>query len=704
MSRHHRRRRPAVSLLLALGLVLTAARTWAGGPSIAGAQASTAEAGLQLVQQTSWVGPSGVFQVVVSGKGLPAGAQIATEVHSPVRTPSGFEATVRGDSLGPTLYRTAPTPLSQLDPAATGTVTLSLPVDTRTAPEGGVRLQSAGVYPYVVRAYDAAGAPLASLTTHLLRLTEASTSGLSPLAVGMVVPLAAPAVPGPDGTPTLEATAATALEARISAVTARPEVPITLSPSPESLRLLAGSDAGGADSVTQLRSVPAGRQVLADPYAAIDTGAWVDSGLLDEMDDQYAAGAEAIQGLLGYRPDGRSAVVDRTVTPEALSRLRQLGVDSVVVPSGQLTPLGDRTATTTFAEQFDLAASDGSTVRAVLGDDRVAGRLAAPGDPVLAGHQALAELAVLELAQGASSRGLAVVPPDSTDPRALSTLLTGLAERDGAASGSAGTPMLSPVTLENLLTVTDPATTTTGGRTTTLVRGYESDPPASLGAYPDLLRRSRRSLAGLRSLVPSAPELTDPVARTVLSSGARTLDADQRTTMLQAADSAIADVTGEIVVPPEQVVTLTSSSGKVPLNLENRLQVPVTVRIVLSSAKLDFPEGDVITQNLDPATTTRLDLVVETRASGAFPLDVAITSADGSLPVASTRYTVRSTAISGVGLVLSVGAGLFLLVWWARHFRTARRARKLVGSSHPALSGNEPDGYAPPDTDPTERR
>ena len=33
---------------------------------------------------------------------------------------------------------------------------------------------------------------------------------------------------------------------------------------------------------------------------------------------------------------------------------------------------------------------------------------------------------------------------------------------------------------------------------------------------------------------------------------------------------------------------------------------------------------------------------------------------------------------SGVGIILSIGAGLFLLAWWAKHWRTARRARHLV--------------------------
>jgi hypothetical protein len=76
-----------------------------------------------------------------------------------------------------------------------------------------------------------------------------------------------------------------------------------------------------------------------------------------------------------------------------------------------------------------------------------------------------------------------------------------------------------------------------------------------------------------------------------------------------------------------------------------------------------------------------------TRASGAFPLRITATSPDGVLTVSRARVTVRSTAVSGVGLVLSIGALLVLVVWWASHWRTARRNRRLVDPA----TGNPPD-------------
>jgi hypothetical protein len=74
--------------------------------------------------------------------------------------------------------------------------------------------------------------------------------------------------------------------------------------------------------------------------------------------------------------------------------------------------------------------------------------------------------------------------------------------------------------------------------------------------------------------------------------------------------------------------------------------------------------------------TTRVPLNVRTRASGDSPLDITVSAPDGHVVIGRTRITVRSTAFSGVGIVLSVGAGTFLAVWWLRHAVTTRRERR----------------------------
>jgi hypothetical protein len=78
------------------------------------------------------------------------------------------------------------------------------------------------------------------------------------------------------------------------------------------------------------------------------------------------------------------------------------------------------------------------------------------------------------------------------------------------------------------------------------------------------------------------------------------------------------------------------------------------------------------------AQNTTLKVPVETRSSGVFPLNVALWSPDGSVRLVGHRLTVRSTAVSGVGIVLIVLAVLSLAVWWGRDLHHGRRARQLV--------------------------
>ena len=124
-----------------------------------------------------------------------------------------------------------------------------------------------------------------------------------------------------------------------------------------------------------------------------------------------------------------------------------------------------------------------------------------------------------------------------------------------------------------------------------------------------------------------------------------------------------------------------------PLTIRNDTGGPVTAEVHLRSPKLDLPGGSTIPVTLT-GPSTRLDIAVRTRASGAFPFEVEVTSPDGRLSLATTPLLrALHRGVRASGLFLSIGAGLFLVVWWARHWREARRSAKLVTSPHPAVSG-----------------
>jgi hypothetical protein len=228
----------------------------------------------------------------------------------------------------------------------------------------------------------------------------------------------------------------------------------------------------------------------------------------------------------------------------------------------------------------------------------------------------------------------------------------------------------------------------------------------SLGSYPARLRATQTRVDGFRSMVeiPASAEapptggspaptsgidLAASLDQVTLSSGSIAFDDPTRQTYLDGADARIDDQLGQITTEAQTIVTLTSRNGAIPLTINNGLDYPVQVRVTLDSDKLEFPEGSVIDPvQLPPRVPTRVDVPVRARASGAFKLEATITSPGGStataLRITSGQFNVRSTAVSGVGLVLTVAAGLFLLLWWGRHFRKTRRDKRLIASDHPS--------------------
>lgn len=184
-------------------------------------------------------------------------------------------------------------------------------------------------------------------------------------------------------------------------------------------------------------------------------------------------------------------------------------------------------------------------------------------------------------------------------------------------------------------------------------------------------------LAGFGAMVGEKSPRPDTLTRQLLVAVADGLTGRERRAHIDAAIREVERTVAAVAVPDGGRITLTARSGTIPLTIRRETDFPITVRIRFDSTKLEFPDGDSRVVVLE-GETTRLDLSVRTLASGAFPLEIDVVSPDGSLAVARARYTVQSTAVSGVGLFLSAGAGLFLAAWWGSHWHRARRSRRLV--------------------------
>ena len=718
----------AALVLLALALVVPAGSAQTTTPSTSTPAAPSAppavDAPLTLSAQSGWVSPTGMFKIALRTGTLPADGELVVRLYSRVTTSARLEQTGRGEGLGGVIQPPVLVPLDQAQRTADG-LALSFPiVASGNVPPYGFFIGTAGVYPISFGLVGAGGQETGRIVTHLIRLPTPGTAP-TPLAVALTVPVHAPVSHDPTGASTIDPDTVASLQGLIEVLNRQPGVPLTITPTPETVDALAERDrsTGAAPVVASLAKASGpGRQVVNDTYVAVDRGAWVGQGLSAALGAQFDAGAATLTTQLGPELDRRTLLVDPSTTPEVLSEQVARGTATAVVPSDQLVPLDRRNNDETLTQSFDLASSNEDRIPAVAADARLARRLVEGENPTFSAHEVLAELALLSLDQSryqpcilssgdaaGCSRGLALQLPSSAAAAstAASVLLDAFADRDGTAgspTATPGAPLATAVTVTDLLAVVDRASASFRTRASgaVLVRELIDTTPGSLGTYPTDLRSATSDVSGYHSMIldhdPKGSDIAASLDQVLLCSGAAEFDDATRASYLDGARTTLHNQVSLITAPNQVVVTLTSSQARVPLSIDNALDYPVKVALRMSSAKLEFPEGSTQTIELAPSQPTRIEIPVQTRASGSFPLVVTVWSPDGAVSIATTRFTVRSTAVSGVGLALTIAAGLFLVLWWGRHFRNARRDKRLVrASNHPSRRDADPDGDPPTD-------
>lgn len=646
----------------ALGAALVAA---ALAVALPGAVASAQPAGrIALAGQTAWVRPDGPFQlrVDVDGVGAEAELEVAVTVHRVVRTRSQFQRTVDGEGLGRAVVAPTVEPLDDLRFGPGGAVvTVDLP--RRLAP---------GVYPVSVALRDDDGEVADSFVTHLVRLPDEVPE--IPLSVAWLQAVdAAPSV-RPDGERRLDEDDLARLRTVAAAVGGAPETAVTLDVTPEVLEAL---EAAGEDEVVEaLRRARSQGEVLATPYVELDVAAMVAAGRGDRIPEQRAAGEPVLRRLLGTTGEPRTWSIDDPIDARGLARLHAAGVSRVVVDESSLEPLDPSlTGGITLARPFAVPDGTGGTLEAASTDPGLLAHLE-HDEPVLGAHHLLADLAVLWFDSPGMERGVVVRPAEGWVPDAE---LLGIVLR---AFGNTVNPILRPVTVDALFTAVDPLT---DDDDRVVQRPLDPGELGRLGVPGGALRDAGVAADAFAGLAGDDHELVPVLDQLLLVAEADALTAEERRRYLARVHLLVDEVRNDVRLSAGETFRLTAREGSIPVTFVNDNDFPVTATLVLASEKLEFPEADggdrsrlvVRDIELEPGTTTRT-VPVKVRTSGRFPVQGTLLDAEGRVELFRASYTVTSTVTSGIGVLLSVGAGVFLLLWWASHWRTVRRDRRLV--------------------------
>ena len=327
---------------------------------------------------------------------------------------------------------------------------------------------------------------------------------------------------------------------------------------------------------------------------------------------------------------------------------------------------------------------DGTLDAAVV--DRVTSPvLARPTDtPLLSSIEMVADLlAVRQQVEDSGGdprrHGVTLATPDFTMPD--------LDRFTAFASLLADTPGLRPTTLDDLSVRTDQLLGAEGPVVVNLPITIDGD----LQPRFALANSLGLEAASTGSMLINGDERTAEWVRliNVLPTTALTdAQADDVASSLRAEFQALKD---SVVVPDADGFSfnLTGRTGTVPITLRNDADIPLRVRVRMTSSKLLFPDGDQ-TVELAPNAFTEVKVNIEARSNGDQGVTLEVFTPLGDVRLAPpVPLTASISALAGVGNLLTGAALLVLLTWWVRHFRRNRRERHAAEAAHrhPATNG-----------------
>ncbi|MEU4739002.1 DUF6049 family protein [Actinosynnema sp. NPDC023658] len=456
----------------------------------------------------------------------------------------------------------------------------------------------------------------------------------------------------------------------------------------------AGKGRSGADLwLTRLRLLAAGRCVIALPDADADLVA-LSRARLTDLGKLALDGAEVVRQVLGVQPtQGLTWPEDGVLDQQALSDLTGQGVTSLVLDQSAVAGTPG-----TGPIRFDVA--ERAPVTAVRIDGMVSDALqgAATARPV-AGVTTPSEtrpvsvqnaLAALTFRAGFQSTGQNVViaPPRrwNAPTGEVDTLLqTTKSLVAGGFATAVGLPSLLASPPEQTAALSYPVES-----------GAREVPPSVTATVSESWRQLQQLTEAMSQQDAESADpgdLIDPLRMSLLRavSGAWRGNEDGARAALAVGREQIDGLQGQVTVTePNSPILLGSGDSPIPLSIKNRLDVRVTVRIVIE----DTP-GIVVKDSTDielPARGDRLVRVpVEVLRSGRFPVHVRLVTTSGVELGERARLEVSSSAYGTITVVITCLAGAALVLLSARRiYRRVRAARAAAVEVPDDASGVKP--------------
>ncbi len=625
--------------------------------------AATPEGTMEIVEQPFSIRISqyGVFRVLVPESIMnDNNAAIEVRVHGRITTRQQVQD-VSDDGAIPRVTDVATVTIPNITVDDTGALLVRVPLQASNRGLSGLYMAELGVYPITIVARQE-GRITAQTLTYVHRVAPDDTP--DPVTTSLVVALRATPSIQPDGAVVVSDDLRDRINRFVDTIT-NVNAPFTIAIQPEILWSLQNSpDNQDSALLERLTASLTGRTLALLPFVPIDVSAASRAGATEEYLRQLRLGEDVLLQLLPNSVVQRSTtIISDPLDATGINLLRDAGRRTIIAtPSA----MDDFRYSSSSSVKNIANRNDASPMAMLLSDQTLHKVMKSPvSKPVERAHRMIAELLLHrnDLQQdGIKTADMRFVIStfDGTSPsQQLLQSLVALLRADSAFA-LINSALDSPSTTSDAqVTVPRISSGDISERTNALARlQVERDATSSMLPDDDPRIVFWEQLDGL-----------------IISS-----EVDDYVPYVDGLEAQFQDLRDAVTLANPGSITLGSRNGDIRLQMRNTAPEDLTVRILMSSPKLEFPGGPQVA-TLTARSTTDIVIPVRTRTNGRFPVLISVTTPEGDYAVlAPTTFSARVTAIAGLGQLVMISFILIVLAWWWASWRKSRRERAAGGT------------------------
>lgn len=533
---------------------------------------------------------------------------------------------------------------------------ITVELNTNSPTNNSVFSEPGTVRPLIVKSYTSDQKNSETLVFPLIHLPK--TEKLNTISLAFIFEINAKPPLQHDGTYIIDREAITQITNLVETLKNNPEIKITISLPPATLSSLSQSK-NPKDELLLLDIKNLAKtqlHIISSPFVTSDPEAWRLIDRFETYNDLLNRGDRQLTNQLQIEPDRSFSFVANSAVIETLDALNKVGIKTFVTEFSHIDPTPENKIDPFISLQGD----NGKVFKVFILDDTINFYLNKLENKNSDMQFLLGDLSLIAMDENKKEKNLIVKIPNDLSGNLLNQFLTTLQNF----------PKINIKALPNLV---DHAEKNQKVDKTKYVLWNKS--PQDISTRAPNQNLAKAAIRAYSEVIGKPHPNTSFLYELLDTTSASELNENDTSKYFTTIYEEIVKVIDGFTSPENQNVRLTSRKAELPFTLQNNLNHDANVVLMLQSdGRISFPAGQTLEVKLNPGTN-KIKIPVSSRASGDSQIRIGVRSPDKEhlLQLDSNSLLIRTTRLSGVGILLFVSAVFFLAFWWLR----SRRLRSI---------------------------